>query len=78
MLGQKETVAQVDTAAPAEQKNVDNTRVVAQNAKNLKIVFEADFLQKTYMELYIDGTEKRRGMILEGTRERWEANEFIH
>ena len=77
MLGQKETVAQVDTAAPAEQKNVDNTRVVAQNAKNLKIVFEADFLQKTYMELYIDGTEKRRGMILEGTRERWEANEFI-
>lgn len=77
MLGQKENVAQADTTAPAELKNVDNTRVVAQNAKNLKIVFEADFLQKTYMELYIDGTEKRRGMILEGARERWEANEFI-
>ena len=51
--------------------------MVAQNEKNLKIVFEAEFIQKSYLELYLDGAEKRRGFIAAGTHERWEATEFI-
>jgi hypothetical protein len=77
-LGQKPEVEErvaADNAVPPA--GVDNTKVVAQNEKNLKIVFEADFLQKTYLELYLDGNEKRRGMVAEGTHERWEASEYI-
>jgi cytoskeletal protein RodZ len=77
-LGQKPEVEErvaADNAVPPT--GVDNTKVVAQNEKNLKIVFEADFLQKTYLELYLDGNEKRRGMVAEGTHERWEASEYI-
>ncbi len=76
-LGQKpETEEKAVTENPV-QKGADNTKVVAQNEKNLKIVFEAEFLQKTYLEIYLDGMEKRRGMVTEGTRERWEAAEYI-
>lgn len=77
-LGQKPEVEErvaADNAVPPA--GVDNTKVVAQNEKNLKIVFEADFIQKTYLELYLDGNEKRRGMVAEGTHERWEASEYI-
>lgn len=61
----------------SDQKDVDNTKVVAQNEKNLKIIFEAEFLQKTYLELYLDGMEKRKGIVMAGTRERWEAAEYM-
>lgn len=53
------------------------TEVVTHDQKNLKIVFEAEFVQKTYFELYLDGNERVRGMMPAGTRERWEASEFI-
>jgi transcriptional regulator with XRE-family HTH domain len=76
-LGQKPEEEAKDIKKPDEKVTADNTKVVAQNAKNLKIVFEAEILQKTYLELYLDGMEKRRGLIDAGTRERWEATEYI-
>ncbi|HDP80421.1 MAG TPA: hypothetical protein ENN21_06215, partial [Spirochaetes bacterium] len=60
-----------------EPVTTDNTRVIAQNEKNLKIIFEAEFLQKTYLELYLDGMEKKKGIVAAGTRERWEAAEYM-
>ncbi|MFW5808414.1 MAG: RodZ domain-containing protein, partial [Spirochaetota bacterium] len=32
---------------------------------------------KTYLEVYLDGQKKTHGIIQAGTRERWEANEYI-
>ena len=52
----------------------DQTTVTAQNPQNLKIVFEAEFTAKTYIEVYLDGAEKTKGVVLPGRRERWEAN----
>jgi transcriptional regulator with XRE-family HTH domain len=78
VLGQKPEAETKDVAVEkGVDKNADNTRVVAQNEKNLKIVFEAEFIQKSYLELYLDGAEKRRGFMAAGTHERWEATEFI-
>lgn len=77
MLGQKPAEETKNVAQADLKKNVDNTRVVAQNEKNLKIVFEAEFSQKTYLEIYLDGMEKKKGMVAEGTKERWEATEYI-
>lgn len=42
-----------------------------------KIVFEADFTAKTYIEVYLDGSEKTRGVVLPGRKERWEANQLV-
>jgi len=58
-------------------QNDDKTKVIAQNKKNLKIIFEATFIQKTYLELYLDGTQKKKGIIPAGRSERWEASEYI-
>ncbi|MBN1497976.1 MAG: DUF4115 domain-containing protein [Spirochaetes bacterium] len=55
----------------------DSTSVVAQNRQSLKIVFEAEFVQKSFIELYLDGVRKVRGFIPEGQVERWEATEYI-
>lgn len=78
VLGQSVEPEIKEVAQAAEpQKNVDNTRVVAQNEKNLKIVFEAEFSQKTYLELYLDGMEKKKGIVAAGTHERWEAAEYM-
>ncbi len=55
----------------------NNVDVVAQNRENLKIVFEAAFNQKSFIEIYLDGSLKKRGFIPGGTRERWEASEYI-
>jgi len=55
----------------------DNTQVVAQDKKNLKIIFEARFTQKSFIELYLDGSMKKRGFIPSGSVERWEASEYI-
>ena len=84
MLGKKtetEPVA-VTTAptAPAQKPNVvedTDGSVIAQNRKNLKIVFEAEFLRKTYLELYLDGMQKKKGIVPAGVKERWEASEYI-
>jgi len=68
---EKDTIA--DPGAKVEQA----TQVVAHTENNLKIVFDAQFNQKTYLELYLDGNEKVRGIIPAGTHERWEASEYI-
>jgi len=54
-----------------------STDVVAQNRKSLKIIFEAQFYQKSFIEVYLDGVKKQRGFLPAGTHERWEANENI-
>jgi hypothetical protein len=72
------TVEPDDAAQKAveQQKPVqgDQTTVTAQNPQNLKIIFEAEFTAKTYIEVYLDGAEKTKGVVLPGRRERWEAN----
>ena len=60
-----------------EQITGDSTVVTAQSEKSLRIVFEAEFLKKTYLELYLDGMKKTRGIIPAGRKERWEAREYI-
>ncbi|HOP63289.1 MAG TPA: DUF4115 domain-containing protein [Spirochaetota bacterium] len=55
----------------------DNTRVIAQSNKSLKIIFEVKFVQKSFIEIYLDGTRKQRGFMPAGTVERWEASENI-
>ena len=55
----------------------DNTRVIAQNNKSLKIVFEVKFIQKSFIEIYLDGNRKQRGFMPAGSVERWEASEYI-
>ncbi|MDY6967516.1 MAG: DUF4115 domain-containing protein [Spirochaetota bacterium] len=60
-----------------DTKKIDNTQVIAQNERNLKIIFEATFFQKTYLELYLDGIQKKKGIIAAGRKERWEATEYI-
>lgn len=55
----------------------DNTKVIAQSNKSLKIVFEVKFVQKSFIEIYLDGNRKQRGFMPAGTVERWEASENI-
>ncbi|MCU0849062.1 MAG: DUF4115 domain-containing protein [Spirochaetes bacterium] len=60
-----------------QKREGDNTMVVAQNKNNLKIVFEAEFTQKSFVELYLDGNRKLRSFVPQGTKERWEATEYM-
>lgn len=55
----------------------DNTKVIAQSNKSLKIVFEVKFVQKSFIEIYLDGNRKQRGFMPAGSVERWEASEYI-
>ncbi len=55
----------------------DNTKVIAQNNKSLKIVFEVKFVKKSFIEIYLDGNRKQRGFMPAGSTERWEASEYI-
>lgn len=64
-------------SAGAQPVAGDQTKVTAQNTQNLKIVFEAEFTAKTYVEIYLDGAEKTRGVVMPGRKERWEANSNI-
>jgi cytoskeleton protein RodZ len=66
----------VEEASPDEALEV-STQVRATDQSNLKIVFEALFMSKTYLEVYLDGQKKTQGIIQAGTREEWEANEYI-
>jgi transcriptional regulator with XRE-family HTH domain len=83
MLGKKEEEPAKDkdpkaaAVTPASQIEVDGGGVIAQNRKNLKIVFEAEFQRKTYMELYLDGMQKKKGIVPAGVKDRWEASEYI-
>lgn len=71
---EEEKVAKNDQVV---MEGVDNTSVVALDNKNLKIIFEAEFVQKSFIELYLDGTRRMRGFVPEGSAERWEASEYI-
>ena len=64
------------TAAVDEERPA-STSVIAKNKNNLKIVFEAVFIQKSFIEIYLDGNLKARGFMPAGSRERWEAVEYI-
>lgn len=55
----------------------DNTQVIAQSSKSLKIVFEVRFVQKSFLEIYLDGNMKQRGFMPAGSLQRWEASESI-
>lgn len=72
--------AAVNTAGNTEVKPLiegDNTKVIAQSNKSLKIVFEVKFIQKSFIEIYLDGNRKQRGFMPAGSIERWEASEYI-
>ena len=76
-LGEKaeEDVAEVKEEDPLMLS--DNTSVEAKNKDNLKIIFEADFIQQSFIEIYLDGPRKYRGFVPIGTKKRWEARENI-
>jgi cytoskeletal protein RodZ len=73
----KEKASEVAVKSEKTDNNSNNVDVVAQNRENLKIVFEAAFNQKSFIEIYLDGSLKKRGFIAGGSRERWEASEYI-
>ena len=75
-LGEKKEVEET-VAKEDEKTTADSTSVEAQNRQSLKIVFEAEFVQKSFIELYLDGVRKVRGFIPQGQVERWEATEYI-
>ena len=76
-LGESLAPAKPDVADTAFDDSVDNTSVVTSNPKNLKIIFQASFTEKSFVEVYLDGVQKYRGFIEAGSNERWEAGEFI-
>ncbi len=55
----------------------DNTSVIAQSNKSLKITFEVKFTQKSFIEVYLDGNKKLKGFMPAGTEQKWEASESI-
>ena len=61
----------------SDSSRIDKPGVVAQNNENLKIIFDAEFTGKTYVELYLDGVEKVKGVIQPGARQRWEASDLV-
>jgi cytoskeletal protein RodZ len=77
MLGKKNEPNVPDLQKGTPVENTAGTQITAQNRKNLKIIFEAEFIRKTYLELYLDGMLKKKGIIPAGVKERWEASEFI-
>ena len=76
---------QLEVQAPVAEENNnftplkegDNTRVIAQSNKNLKITFEVKFIQKSFIEVYLDGNRKLKGFMPAGTEDKWEASESI-
>lgn len=75
-LAKSENLVVNDSGAEEEDKNISTTQEV-QNTANLKITFEARFTAKTYIEIYLDGQQKARGIMQPKSYEKWEANEFI-
>jgi cytoskeletal protein RodZ len=70
-----QTAVTDDEGAP--KTDATSSQVIARNEKNLNIVFDAEFNQKSFIEVYLDGMLKRRGMIPSGIKERWEATSHI-
>jgi transcriptional regulator with XRE-family HTH domain len=80
VLGEKEEVPAVAKIPEKKEEPMmkgDNTTVTATNKQSLKIVLEAEFTQKSFIELYCDGVRKLRSFMPEGTKERWEATDNI-
>ena len=73
---------QFDALTPVHQlyiskepsKPHDNTIDVVRGTADLRIVFEVKVMQKTYIEIYVDGIQKLKGVMPEGMEERWEAS----
>ncbi len=76
-LGDKKTADEKAEQPEETFSAADSTSVETQSRQSLKIVFEAQFVQKSFIELYLDGVRKVRGFIPEGQFERWEATEYI-
>jgi transcriptional regulator with XRE-family HTH domain len=78
-LGEKKAEEEEKVAKEEDSSStkVDTTSVEAQNKQSLKIIFEVEFVQKSFIELYLDGVRKVRGFIPQGQTERWEATEYI-
>jgi cytoskeletal protein RodZ len=77
MLGKKSGPESPEVQKPVVVEEPSGTQLIAQDRKNLKIIFEAEFLNKTYLDLYLDGMHKKNGMMPAGVKERWEASEVI-
>ena len=76
-LGEKKEIEETVAKEDEKTTRADSTSVEAQNRQSLKIVFEAEFVQKSFIELYLDGVRKVRGFVPQGQVERWEATEYI-
>ena len=78
-LGEKkaEEEEKVTKEEDSASTKVDTTSVEAQNKQSLKIIFEVEFIQKSFIELYLDGVRKVRGFMPQGQTVRWEATEYI-
>ncbi len=78
-LGKKMAVEESVVLEKDDIKSVDgdNTQVIAQSNKSLKIVFDVRFVQKSFLEIYLDGNLKQRGFMPAGSYQRWEASEYI-
>ena len=79
-LGNRLIAADADTVEPAQDtssSDIANTSVNALNPKNIKIVFEATFSERSFLEIYIDGVQKFRKFVNPGSSQRWEGTEFI-
>ncbi|HPA62879.1 MAG TPA: DUF4115 domain-containing protein [Spirochaetota bacterium] len=61
----------------ANASDSDSPQVTAQDDRNLKITFDAEFLENTYLELYLDGQQRISGLVRQGRKERWEASNAI-
>ncbi|MFH0974728.1 MAG: RodZ domain-containing protein [Spirochaetota bacterium] len=73
----KRNEANAPTLQKGNAQEESSVSQVVQNKKNLKITFEAEFTRKTYLELYLDGMQKKKGIIQAGVKEKWEASEYI-
>ena len=61
----------------ANASDSDSPQVTAQDDRNLKITFDAEFQENTYLELYLDGQQRISGLVRQGRKERWEASNAI-
>ncbi len=81
VLGPKKESAEAKTSEVSPEveplQKGDYTSVIAQDKKNLKIIFQVKFLKKSFIEIYLDGVKKQRGFMPQGSRYRWEATEHI-
>ncbi|MCX7677908.1 MAG: DUF4115 domain-containing protein [Spirochaetes bacterium] len=53
---------------------VHGSSIIARDERSLSMIIEMQFVQKSFVEVYLDGMMKRRGMVPAGVSERFEAN----